>query len=81
MRRDEDETYRGKTVFTLSGHKSCYEVTLLSRDGRDWSYSLSFSGESGSESEIEQVEQRLEQDDEWFDALVEAAWSKLEAGV
>ncbi|MEF3302364.1 hypothetical protein [Paenibacillus sp. GYB003] len=73
MTHSKEDGYSGKVRFTLEGHRSAYEVTLLSKKGTDWDYSLSFAKESGSEQEIETAERRLEEDDELFDALVEAA--------
>ncbi|PYI52713.1 hypothetical protein DLM86_20655 [Paenibacillus flagellatus] len=77
MTHTKDDGYVGKVRFTLEGHKSAYEITLHSKKGNEWSYSLNFAAESGIEKEIEAAEERIEEDDELFDALVEAAKSKL----
>ncbi|GAA3410293.1 hypothetical protein ACFFNY_22085 [Paenibacillus hodogayensis] len=77
MTYSPEEGYAGKVSFALHGQRSGYEITLLSKKGLEWSYSLNFARESGSEEEIEATEQRLEEDDELFDALIEAAKSKL----
>ncbi|GAE05460.1 hypothetical protein [Paenibacillus sp. JCM 10914] len=49
MKRDDDQ-FVGYTVFTIDGHSSPYEITFLSKNGRDWDYSLSFAGELGKKS-------------------------------
>ncbi|MDF2717106.1 MAG: hypothetical protein K0R28_4031 [Paenibacillus sp.] len=77
MVHSKEEGYLGKVRFTLEGQRSRYEITLQSKKGKEWSYSLNFTEESGIEAEIEAAEVRLEEDDELFDALVEAAKSKL----
>lgn len=77
MTHGKEDGYLGKVRFALEGQKSRYEMTLQSKNGKEWSYSLSFAEESGSEPEIEAAERRLEEDDELFDALVDAAKAKL----
>ncbi|MDF2723642.1 MAG: hypothetical protein K0Q59_3317 [Paenibacillus sp.] len=77
MTHSKEDGYLGKVIFTLEGHKSRYEITLLAKKPNDWSYSLNFTDQSGVESEIEAAEQRIEEDDDLFDALVEAAMSRL----
>ncbi|TMV48142.1 hypothetical protein FE783_19520 [Paenibacillus mesophilus] len=74
----KEEGYLGKVRFSLEGQRSRYEITLQSKKGNEWSYSLNFTEESGIEAEIEAAEERLEEDDELFDALVEAAKAKLQ---
>lgn len=78
MRYSEQEGYWGKVQFAADGHKQPYELTLQS-DKRpdDWNYALNFLRESGSEEEIEQVEQAIEADDDLFDDLVEAAMNAM----
>lgn len=77
MEHTKEDGYLGKVVFTLEGHRSQYELTLQSKKGNDWSYSLNFTEQSGIEAEIEAAEQRIEEDDDLFDALVDAAMAKL----
>lgn len=72
-----DDGYIGQVQFNYKNHKRPYEITLHSKDKKEWMYSLSFAAESGSEDEILQVEEVLEEDDDLFDKLVEAAISKL----
>ena len=78
MTHTEEHGYVGKVLFALEGHRSGYEVTLHSKKGKEWSYSLNFARESGIEKEIEAAEVLLEEDDDFFDAVVEAARSKLQ---
>lgn len=78
MHYDEQDGYLGKVQFAVEGHKQPYELTLQS-DKRpdDWNYALNFMRESGSEQEIEMVEQAIEADDDLFDDLVEAAMNGM----
>ncbi|GGD73646.1 hypothetical protein [Paenibacillus nasutitermitis] len=78
MTHDSEEGYKGHVSFEVEGHKHPYEVTLLTKKGKMWDYSLSFGKESGSEEEIFAVEKALEEDDELFDLIVEAAEDSLE---
>ncbi|GAB6930261.1 hypothetical protein JCM10914A_42440 [Paenibacillus sp. JCM 10914] len=72
MKRDDDQ-FVGYTVFTIDGHSSPYEITFLSKNGRDWDYSLSFAGEPGQEEQFLQIDERMESDNELFDDLLDAA--------
>jgi len=78
MTRSEEDGYVGKVVFEVEGHKQPYEVTLHSKKGREWSYGLFFAEESGSEEQLTAVEDFLEENDEWFDKLVEAAKASVQ---
>ncbi|NGM84076.1 hypothetical protein G5B47_16785 [Paenibacillus sp. 7124] len=73
MRRDAEGNYVGRTVFTLEGHAAPYEITFFSKKGKEWDYSLSFAGESGSEEQFLELDAKLEEDDELFDRLLDAA--------
>ncbi|WP_213618281.1 hypothetical protein [Paenibacillus sp. J22TS3] len=77
MQRQEDETYLGRTVFKVTGHKQDYEITFFSKRGKEWDYSLHFANESGDEDELLAVDARIEEDDEWFDRLLDAAMDTL----
>jgi hypothetical protein len=77
MEHSPEDGYLGHVQFTVEGHKKPYELTLQSKRGKEWSYSLNFSGESGGEEEIFLVEEKLEEDDDFFDLLLEAAKSKI----
>ncbi|MFC3746755.1 hypothetical protein [Paenibacillus sp. GCM10012306] len=73
MRRNEDGSFVGRTVFTLENHTSPYEITFYSKKGSEWDYSLSFAGEPGSEEQFLQTDTLLEEDDEIFNQLLDAA--------
>ncbi|BCG59227.1 hypothetical protein [Paenibacillus sp. URB8-2] len=73
MRRNEEGNYVGRTVFTLEGHAAQYEITFFSKKGKEWDYSLSFAGEPGSEEQFLELDAKLEEDDELFDRLLDAA--------
>ncbi|QJC52170.1 hypothetical protein HGI30_11790 [Paenibacillus albicereus] len=75
MARTEEDGFVGKVHFEVSGHKKPYEIALQSKKGKDWAYGLFFLNEAGPEEEIEQVEEELEENDEMYEALVEAARS------
>jgi hypothetical protein len=67
----------GKVEFQVKGHKEPYEMALHSKSAKDWSYGLFFLRDPGDEEEILAVEDWLEEDDEAFDRLVEAARQTL----
>ncbi|TJY44268.1 hypothetical protein E5161_02450 [Cohnella pontilimi] len=79
MTHSEKDGYLGHVRFEVEGHKQPYELTLQS-DGRldYWNYSLNFANQPGSEEEIDTVERAVEEDDELFDRLVEAALNSQE---
>ncbi len=79
MTYSEKDGYLGHVHFRVEGHKEPYELTLQS-EGRldDWNYSLNYLQESGVEKEIEAVEKEIEENDEFFDRLAEAAVKCLE---
>lgn len=73
MNYDQDSGYTGQVEFSVEGHKSSYELTLHSTKGNEWSYGLHFHGEPGIEDEIFAIDEYIEDNDELFDELVEAA--------
>jgi len=74
MTHSEDNGYVGIVKFAVEGHKQNYEVTIQSDNGKNnWSYALNFGDESGSEEEIQAVDERLEEDDAFFEQFVLAA--------
>ena len=74
MTRDEESGYVGLIRFEIENHKQADEVTIQSNNGRNnWSYALNFSDRSGSEEEIQAVDERLEEDDAFFEQFVVAA--------
>lgn len=78
MNRKEDRSYVGRTIFTLENHKSPYEITFFSTRGTEWDYSLSFAGEPGSEEQFLETDALLENDDDVFNQLLDAALDKQE---
>lgn len=79
MDKQEDQSYLGKTIFRVTGHKRDYEITFYSKKGKDWDYSLHFANESGDEDQLSAIDTRIEEDDEWFDTLLDAALDTLPA--
>ncbi|MCR8631712.1 hypothetical protein NV381_10900 [Paenibacillus sp. N5-1-1-5] len=78
MTHSKEDGYVGKVEFRVDNHKQPYEITLYRKKGKEWSYSLNFLKDSGGEEEIEAVEELLEENDEIYELLVEAAKSKLQ---
>lgn len=79
MTYSKEEGYVGKVQFEAEGHSNQYEIALQSKRGtRDWGYGLFFLHESGKEEQLLALEEQLEEDDELFDQLVEAAKAKLD---
>jgi len=78
MTYDKDSGYTGQVQFEVEGHNRSYEITLHSSKGNDWSYGLHFLGEPGKEEDIFAVEEFIEDNDEAFDHLIEAARNKCE---
>ncbi|MFD5020312.1 hypothetical protein ACFWMP_15525 [Paenibacillus sp. NPDC058367] len=78
MSRKEDKSYVGRTIFTLENHKSPYEITFFSTRGTEWDYSLSFAGEPGSEEQFLETDALLENDDDVYNQLLDAALDKQE---
>ena len=77
MTYDKTNGYVAHVQFEVEGHKQPYEATLQSDTGEEWSHSLLFLNEPGSEEEISAVEDELERNDELFGSLIEAveqAW-------
>lgn len=77
MTHSKADGYLGRVAFQVESHPKAYELTLQSKSGKDWSYALNFLAEPGSEEEIEAVEAAIEEDDELFDQLVDAAKNSL----
>jgi hypothetical protein len=79
MSHSEDTGYVGQVQFEVEQHKQPYEVTLQSNNGRNnWSYALNFWKDSGSEEEIQAVDEQLEEDDAFFEQFVIAVNKKSE---
>lgn len=73
MQRNEENHFVGYTVFSLEGQASVYEITFMSKKGKDWDYSLNFAGEPGPEEEFLKADALIEESDELFDDLLDAA--------
>lgn len=73
MKQLEDE-YIGHVEFEVEGHEKPYEITLYRKENKEeWGYSLHFLNESGPEDEIQAVDDYLDENDEVFQQLIEAA--------
>lgn len=79
MSHSKEDGYVGKVEFEVAGHKEPYEIALQSKKGQEWSYGLFFLKQPGSEDEILAVEDWLEEDDDAYDQLVQAALDALPA--
>jgi hypothetical protein len=77
MSHSKEDGYVGNVEFLVEMHKEAYEITLFSKDGKEWSYGLHFLNASGSEEEIFAVEELIDEHDEYFYQLVDAAKAVL----
>jgi Zn-dependent M16 (insulinase) family peptidase len=78
MTHNKVDGYVGYVEFKVDTHKEPYEITLYSKSGKEWMYGLHFLNASGSEKEIYALEEFLDENDEYFDQLVDAAKGALE---
>lgn len=60
-------------MFKTEGDKSVYEITFMSKNGKDWDYSLHFTEQSGDEEELLKMDELLENDDDLYNQLLDAA--------
>lgn len=60
-------------MFKTDGDKSVYEITFMSKNGKDWDYSLHFTEQSGDEEELLKMDELLENDDDLYNQLLDAA--------
>jgi hypothetical protein len=79
MTYSKEDGYVGSVTFRYENHPQPYEINLQSTRGKEWGYSLLFSGASGREEDILTLEESLEETDELFDYLVETAQRALES--
>lgn len=79
MEYSKEEGYVGQVEFEVEQDNNTYEITLQSKRGKDWGYSLHFTTKSGSEEELFAVEELIEDNDEIYDLLIDTAKSKLES--
>lgn len=70
VHHDQEIGYTGKVVFRIMQHKQDYEITLHSKDLKEWGYSLHFFNQSGSEEQIDAVNERIEDDDVFYQQLI-----------
>lgn len=77
MQRSDEDHFIGYTIFAYEGHAEPYEITFYSKDGRNWDYSLNFADEPGLEEQFLAVDELIENNDDLFDDLLDAA---IEAG-
>jgi hypothetical protein len=77
MTHSKEDGYVGNVQFQVDGHKAAYEITLYRKNGKEWMYGLHFHGESGDEEELFALEDLIDDNDEVFGKLVEAAKSVL----
>lgn len=78
MTYSKEDGYVGKVQFRIEGHDNEYEIALHSKRGSEWGYGLFFLSKSGKEEQLLALEDELEENDELFDQLVQAAKDKLE---
>ncbi len=78
MTYTKEEGYIGQVAFEVAGHKESYAIVLQSKRGREWGYALSFLEASGPDEQIDALDQFLDEDDEAFDQLIDAAKAELE---
>ena len=78
MKRNVDGHFVGHAVFTVDDQKAKYEITFFSKRGKEWDYSLNFAKEPGSEEELFRLDQILEENDELYNELLDAAIASQE---
>lgn len=78
MTKEADGSYLGKTIFTADENEIKYEITFFSKRGKDWDYSLHYADEPGNEELLLAVDAYIEQSDDAFDDLLDAALNTME---
>ncbi|MCM3783774.1 hypothetical protein M3231_12390 [Neobacillus mesonae] len=73
MGKNENNEWLGSTVFVMGENTVEYEISFFSKNGKDWDYSLHFADEPGEEEEFLKLDAQIEEDDELFDDLLDAA--------
>jgi hypothetical protein len=74
MEKTEERGYLGKVQFEVKDHKQAYEIVLhKSKKAKEWGYALNFLNTSGPNEEIDALDEFLDEDDNAFDQLVQAA--------
>jgi hypothetical protein len=77
IQHDREIGYAGKVIFRVPQHKQEYEITLQSKNLKDWGYSLYFANISGPEEEINAVDLKIEEDDDFYHQFITAVTEKL----
>lgn len=78
MKKEADGSFLGKTIFQANEDTTKYEITFFSKRGKDWDYSLHYSDEPGNEELLLDVDTHIEQSDEAYDLLLDAAWNSMD---
>ncbi|MBP1903926.1 hypothetical protein J2Z32_000543 [Paenibacillus turicensis] len=78
MKKEADGSFLGKTIFQANEDPTKYEITFFSKRGKDWDYSLHYADEPGNEELLLAVDAHIEQSDEDFDQLLDAAWNSMD---
>ncbi|AJS58798.1 hypothetical protein [Paenibacillus sp. IHBB 10380] len=78
MKKNEDGHFIGHTLFSIEGYKDSYELTFFSKRGKEWDYSINFAKESGKEEDLLTIDKLIEEDDDLFDQLLDAALDSME---
>ena len=73
----KSDGYVGNVQFHAEHHKEPYEITLFSKDGKEWMYGLHFLNTPGKEEDIFAVEEVIDENDEYFDMFIQAAKDAL----
>lgn len=79
MRQEEDGSFLGQAVFKMEGQKSAFEISLFSKKGKEWDYSLHYAEGERIEEELLAIDELLEEDDDLFDMLLDAARDTMES--
>lgn len=79
MRQEEDGTFLGQAVFNMEGQKSTFEISFFSKKGKEWDYSLHYAEGERIEEELLAIDELLEEDDDLFDMLLDAARDAMES--
>lgn len=78
MEEQPDGALSGSVQFLAEGDETPYELFLRNEKGKVWDYSLHFTSESGNHDQITAVSDRIDEDDELFDQLLDAALETLD---
>lgn len=79
MRQEEDGSFLGQAVFKMEGQKSAFEISFFSKKGKEWDYSLHYAEGERIEEELLAIDELLEEDDDLFDILLDAARDTMDS--